>query len=214
MRKNLTEIVFILDMSGSMYSLVQDTIGGYNSMIGKQRNVNGDVVISTVLFNNNQKVIHDRVKLQEVPMLTDQEYEPHGCTALLDAIGSAIHHIGNIHKYARDEDVPEHTVFVITTDGLENASRIYSSSTVKTMIKRQKEKYGWEFIFLGANIDAADTAEGLGIDRNNAVDYIADPIGTKACYDATSDAIFSIRSAGKLNKKWKGTVEEDYKTRK
>ena len=170
MRKNLTEIVFILDMSGSMYSLVQDTIGGYNSMIDKQRHIKGDVLVSTVLFNNDQKVIHDRVKLQEVPMLTDHEYEPHGCTALLDAIGSAIHHIGNIHKYSRDENVPEHTVFVITTDGLENASRIYSSSTVKTMIKRQKEKYGWEFIFLGANIDAADTAEGLGIDRDNAVD--------------------------------------------
>ena len=159
MRKNLTEIVFILDRSGSMSGLEADTIGGFNSTIEKQKRKNGEALISTVLFDNVSEVIHDRVPVQKVEPMTDKDYYVHGCTALLDAIGGAIHHIGNIHKYARIEDVPEHTLFVITTDGMENASRRYDSEKVKKLIERQKEKYGWEFLFLGANIDAVETAK-------------------------------------------------------
>ena len=145
MRKNMTEIVFILDRSGSMSGLETDTIGGFNSMIEKQKKENGEALISTVLFDNVSEVIHDRVPVQKVEPMTDRDYSVRGCTALLDAIGGAIHHIGNVHKYARNEDVPEHTLFVITTDGMENASRRYDSEKVKKMIERQKEKYGWEF---------------------------------------------------------------------
>ncbi len=145
MRKNLTEIVFILDRSGSMSGLEADTIGGFNSMIEKQKKENGEALISTVLFDNVSEVIHDRVPVQKVEPMTDRDYSVRGCTALLDAIGGAIHHIGNVHKYARNEDVPEHTLFVITTDGMENASRRYDSETVKKMIERQKEKCGWSF---------------------------------------------------------------------
>ena len=214
MKKCLTEMVFILDMSGSMNPLTLDTIGGFNALIERQRKLPGEALISTILFNQDQNVIHDRVPVSAVTELTDMEYRPCGCTALLDAVGSAIHHIGNIHKYARTEDIPENTIFVITTDGMENASRMYSKSKIKSMIERQKSKYGWEFIFLGANMDAVSTAEELGIGRDNAVDYIPDAKGTKACYTATEDAIGSIRMSGILHKKWKGTVEEDYYKRK
>ena len=171
MRKNMTEIVFILDRSGSMSGLETDTIGGFNSMIEKQKKENGEALISTVLFDNVSEVIHDRVPVQKVEPMTDRDYSVRGCTALLDAIGGAIHHIGNVHKYARNEDVPEHTLFVITTDGMENASRRYDSETVKKMIERQKEKYGWEFLFLGANIDAVETAKHFGIGADRAVNY-------------------------------------------
>ena len=155
MKKNLTEIVFILDRSGSMCGLERDTIGGYNSMLEKQRKEPGDAIISTVLFDDISEVIHDRASIAKIPDMTDKEYFVRGCTALLDAVGGAIHHIGNVHKYARDEDVPEKTLFIITTDGMENASRRYSYDRVKNMIERQKERFGWEFLFLGANIDAA-----------------------------------------------------------
>ena len=156
MKKNLTEIVFILDRSGSMSGLEADTIGGFNSMIAKQKKQDGEALVSTVLFDNVSEVIHDRVNIRDIQPMTDRDYTVRGCTALLDAIGGAIHHIGNIHKYARLEDVPEHTLFIITTDGMENASRFYSSDRVKQMIERQKAKYGWEFLFLGANIDAVE----------------------------------------------------------
>ena len=149
MRKNLTEIVFILDRSGSMSGLEQDTIGGFNSMIKQQKNAEGEALISTILFDNVSEVLHDRINVKDIQPLSDHDYMVRGCTALLDAIGGAIHHIGNIHKYARREDVPEHIMFVITTDGMENASRYYSSNKVKQMIERQKIKYGWEFLFLG-----------------------------------------------------------------
>ena len=145
MKKNLTEIVFILDRSGSMSGLEADTIGGFNSMIEKQRKADGEALVSTVLFDNMSEVIHDRVDIRDIKSMTDRDYTARGCTALLDAIGGAIHHIGNVHKYARNEDVPEHTLFVITTDGMENASCRYDSEKVKKMIERQKEKYGWEF---------------------------------------------------------------------
>lgn len=179
MRKNLTEIVFILDRSGSMSGLETDTIGGFNSMIEKQKKENGEALISTVLFDNVSEVIHDRVPVQKVEPMTDRDYSVRGCTALLDAIGGAIHHIGNVHKYARNEDVPEHTLFVITTDGMENASRRYDSETVKKMIERQKEKYGWEFLFLGANIDAVETAKHFGIGADRAVNYHSDHMSIK-----------------------------------
>ena len=161
MKKNLTELVFILDRSGSMQGLEGDTIGGFNAMIEKQKKEPGEAFVSTVLFDDQTEVLHDRVELGNVRPITDKEYYVRGCTALLDAVGGAIHHIGNIHKYARSEDVPEHTLFVITTDGMENASRRYSVQRVKEMIQRQKEKYGWEFLFLGANIDAVETAGHL-----------------------------------------------------
>ena len=183
MKKNLTEIVFILDRSGSMSGLEADTIGGFNSMIEKQKNAEGEALISTILFDNTSKVIHDRVNVRNITPLTGEDYTVGGCTALLDAIGGAIHHIGNVHKYARAEDVPEHTLFVITTDGMENASHRYDSRKVKKMIERQKEKYGWEFLFLGANIDAVETAKHFGIGADRAVNYHSDHKGTQLNYE-------------------------------
>ena len=192
MKKNLTELVFILDRSGSMAGLEKDTIGGFNAMIEKQKAEEGEAYISTVLFDNYSEVIHDRVALSDVPKLTEKEYYVRGCTALLDAVGGAIHHIGNVHKYAREEDRPEKTLFVITTDGMENASRRYSYEKVREMITRQQEKYGWEFLFLGANIDAAREAARFGIDADRAADYHADTQGTAVIYEAMSDAIYSV----------------------
>ena len=148
MKKNLSEIVFLLDRSGSMSGLEKDTVGGFNAMIEKQKKEEGEALISTVLFDHEMKVLHDRVPVGDVKPISEEDYQVRGCTALLDAMGGAIHHIGNIHKYARDEDVPEHTIFVITTDGMENASRSYSAAKVKRMVERQKEKYGWSFCFL------------------------------------------------------------------
>ena len=213
MRKNLTEIVFILDRSGSMSGLEADTVGGFNSMIEKQKRENGEALISTVLFDNMSEVIHDRIPVQRVEPMTDKDYSVHGCTALLDAIGGAIHHIGNVHKYARNEDVPEHTLFVITTDGMENASRRYDSETVKKMIERQKEKYGWEFLFLGANIDAVETASQFGIGADRAVNYQCDSEGTVLNYEVVSEAISSVRCSAPLSADWKKRIDEDYKKR-
>ena len=213
MRKNLTEIVFILDRSGSMSGLEADTIGGFNSMIEKQKRENGEALISTVLFDNMSEVIHDRIPVQRVELMTDKDYSVHGCTALLDAIGGAIHHIGNVHKYARNEDVPEHTLFIITTDGMENASRRYDSEKVKKMIERQKEKYGWEFLFLGANIDAAKEAARFGIDADRAVNYKCDEEGTALNYEVISAAVCSVRAAQPLSADWKRRIDEDVKKR-
>ena len=210
MNKNLTELVFILDRSGSMAGLEADTIGGFNSMIEKQKREAGEALVSTVLFDSTCAVIHDRVKLDTVAPLTEREYYVRGCTALLDAVGGAIHHIGNVHKYAREEDVPAHTLFVITTDGMENASRRYSSDRVKQMIERQKAKYGWEFLFLGANIDAVETAGGLGIDADRAVNYRADRLGTRLNYDVLAEAITQVRCSRPLSASWKDRIDEDY----
>ena len=214
MRKNLTEIVFILDRSGSMSGLEGDTIGGFNSMIEKQKNAEGEALISTVLFDNISEVIHDRVSVQNIKPMTREDYTVRGCTALLDAIGGAIHHIGNVHKYARAEDVPEHTLFVITTDGMENASHRYSSEKVKKMIERQKEKYGWEFLFLGANIDAVETARHFGISEDRAVNYHSDSEGTQLNYEVLSEAICSVRCSAPLDANWKKRIDEDYESRK
>ncbi len=189
MKKNLTEIVFILDRSGSMSGLESDTIGGFNSMIEKQKKEEGEALVSTVLFDNTSEVLYDRVDIRKIEPMTDRDYTVGGCTALIDAIGGAIHHIANVHKYVRKEDVPEHTIFIITTDGMENASREYDSKTVKTMIEKQKEKYGWEFLFLGANIDAVETARNFGIGADRAVNYRADKRGTRLNFEVLSDAI-------------------------
>ena len=214
MMKNLTELVFILDRSGSMSGLEADTIGGFNSMIEKQKNAEGEALISTVLFDNTSEVIHDRVSVQSIKPMTRDDYTVRGCTALLDAIGGAIHHIENVHKYARNEDVPEHTLFVITTDGMENASRRYDSEKVKKMIERQKEKYGWEFLFLGANIDAVETAKHFGISEDRAVNYHSDSEGTQLNYEVLSEAICSVRCSAPLDANWKNRIDEDYESRK
>ena len=210
----MTELVFILDRSGSMSGLERDTIGGFNSMLEKQRKEPGDAVISTVLFDNETEVIHDRAAITDVPNLTDKEYYVRGCTALLDAVGGAIHHIGNVHKYARKEDVPEKTLFIITTDGMENASRRYDSEKVKKMIERQKEKYGWEFLFLGANIDAVETAKHFGIGADRAVNYNSDHKGTQLNYEVLSEAVSAVRCSVPLGTNWKKRIDEDFNSRK
>ena len=214
MRKSLTEIVFILDRSGSMSGLEADTIGGFNSMIEKQKKEAGEALISVVLFDSQSDVLYDRVNVQQITPMTDKDYTPCGCTALVDAIGGAIHHIRNIHKYARPEDVPEHTLFVITTDGMENASRRYASETVKKMIERQKAKYGWEFLFLGANIDAVETASRFGIGADRAVNYHSDHQGTQLNYEVLSEAVSTVRCSAALGTEWKKRIDEDYEARK
>ncbi len=209
----MVELVFILDRSGSMSGLEKDTIGGFNSMIERQRKEPGEVLVSTVLFDNDADVIHDRVPLAEVQNLTEDDYYVRGCTALLDAVGDAVHHIGNVHKYARAEDVPGKTMFIITTDGMENASRRYTYGIVKDMIERRKEKDGWEFIFLGANIDAAAEAQKFGIDELMAADYHADETGTRLNYDVLSDTIMGLRCDAPIPLNWKARIDADFEKR-
>lgn len=214
MKKNLTELVMILDRSGSMGGLESDTIGGYNSMLKKQGETEGEVLVSTVLFDDRSEVLFDRVPLEELPQMTDKEYYVRGCTALLDAVGEAIRHIGNVHKYAREEDRPEKTIFVITTDGLENASREYSYERVKRMVERQKEKYGWEFLFLGANIDAIETAGKFGISADRAANYHSDHVGTALNYEVLADAVCEMRGSAKaIGADWKKRIDEDFRRR-
>lgn len=213
-KNNITELVFIIDRSGSMSGLEKDTIGGFNSMIEKQRKEEGECYVSTVLFDHETKVLHDRVRLSEVKPMTEEDYTVRGTTALIDALGGAIHHIGNVHKYARPEDVPAHTMFIITTDGMENASRRYTSDQVKQKIERQKEKYGWEFIFIGANIDAVETAARYGIGAERAVNYHADKKGTKVMYEAVANAVSYVRDCGGISSDWRNYVDEDFESRK
>ena len=213
MKKNLTELVFILDKSGSMSGLEKDTIGGFNSMLQRQKEAEGSALVSTVLFSNESTVIHDRADVQKVEPLTEKQYFVGGCTALIDAIGGAIHHIGNVHKYAREEDVPEHTVFVITADGMENASHCYSGDRVKAMVKRQQEKYGWEFLFLGANIDAVETAACYGIDRSRAARFHNDAQGNQVNYRVISETISRVRANCALEDDWKADIEKDFRSR-
>lgn len=205
--------MFILDKSCSMSCLESDTIGGFNSMIKKQKKEKGNVLVSMVLFCNTSEVLHDRVDIQKIAPMTEKDYFTEGCTALLDALGGAIHHIGNVHKYARREDIPEHTVFVIITDGYENASRRYSAEQVKHMVERQKTKYGWEFIFLGANIDAIAIAAEIGIDADGAANYNCDKEGTALNYNVLDDAIRQVRGGAPLNANWKDRIDEDHKKR-
>ena len=214
MKNNTTEIVFILDRSGSMSGFESDTVGGFNAMLREQRKKEGTVYVSTVLFDNESEVIHDRVPIECVKRMTERDYRVGGCTALLDAVGNAIRHIRNIHKYARKEDIPEHTVFVITTDGMENASRTYSAARVKNMIEEQREKRGWDFIFLAANIDAIETASHFGIAENRAVTYRGDREGTRLNYNVVSDAVKCMRcSEAGLSDSWKKRIEEDVRGR-
>lgn len=213
MKKDITELVFILDRSGSMSGLESDTIGGFNSMIDKQKKQDGTCYVSTVLFDNVSEVLHDRVDLKHIPKMTDKDYTVRGCTALIDAIGGAIKHIGNIHKYARPEDVPAHTMFIIITDGYENASHHYTSTQVKQMIERQTKKYGWEFIFLGANIDAVETAANFGIREECAVNYHSDSVGTQLNYDVMSETVSAVRCGAPLSAGWKKRIDEDYNNR-
>ncbi|MDO4620565.1 MAG: hypothetical protein Q4B09_08100 [Lachnospiraceae bacterium] len=213
MRKNLTELVFILDRSGSMAGLESDTIGGFNAMIEKQKKAEGEALVSTVLFSNESQVIHDRVDVKKIEKMTERNYMVGGCTALIDAIGGAIHHIETVHRYIREEDVPEHTMFVITTDGMENASCRYEADRVKAMIEEKQKKNGWEFIFLGANIDAVQTAANFGIPAERAVNYHADAKGTQLNYEVVGDAICAMRSSGSLEKNWKAKIDEDFEKR-
>ena len=209
----ITELVFIIDRSGSMEGLEGDTIGGFNSMISKQKMLEDECYVSTVLFDNESEVLHDRVKVVDVPEMTEKQYYVRGSTALIDAIGGAIKHIKNVHKYLRPEDVPGRTMFVITTDGYENSSHIYSSNRVKRMIEEQKKK-GWEFLFIGANIDAVETAAHYGIDSNRAVNYNADEKGTRVVYDSVSEAVCSMRVCASVCEDWSADIDADYKSRK
>lgn len=209
-----TEIIFILDRSGSMAGLEADTIGGFNSLIQKQKKEEGRAVISTVLFDDRQEVLYDRVDLEQIRPMTDADYYVRGCTALLDALGAAIHHIGIVHKYARPEDRPDRTLFVITTDGMENASRQYSYAKVKEMIEQRKENCGWEFLFLGANIDALKEAKRFGIQADRAVNFNCDREGTSLNYSVLSETICQVRQGAAISNTWKSKIEDDYKTRK
>ena len=212
---NKTELVFILDMSGSMEHLTDDTIGGFNSIVREQAAKDGEVLITTYLFNNSSRMIHDRISISEIQPMTRNEYRACGCTALVDALGEAIHHIAGIHRYARKEDVPEHTVFMITTDGMENASHIYTADEVKRMIRHEKEKYGWEFVFLAANIDAVQSAANYGIDAETAVNYVSDVGGTQMAFATMNMAIGNVRNGVCLKKKsaWRQAADTDYKKR-
>ncbi|MBQ7719975.1 MAG: VWA domain-containing protein [Clostridia bacterium] len=212
MRKNLTELVFILDRSGSMSSLKSDTVGGFNSMLEKQKKNEGEALVTTVLFNNEIAYVHDRAVISSVRPMTDDDYVPAGTTALIDAIGETVRHISDIHKYAREEDVPEHTMFIITTDGLENASHRFSSDEVKKMIVEKKEE-GWEFLFLGANIDAVETAKRFGISEDRAVTYLSDKEGTALNYEVMSEAVSSMRANAPLKASWKERIMADKKKR-
>ena len=214
MKENLTELVFILDKSGSMHGLEADTIGGFNSLIEKQKKEDGKALVTTILFDDKTEVVHDRVDLEYIRNMTSEQYITGGTTALLDAVGGAVSHIRKIHKYIRPEDVPAKTLFVITTDGMENASRRYTYEKVKKLIEHQKAKYGWEFIFLGANIDAAETAVSMGISRDRAADYISDRAGTALNYSVISEITSAVRSGKGISADWKKRISADKNGRK
>ncbi len=207
-KNNITEMVFIIDRSGSMSGLERDTIGGFNSMINRQKDVEGECFVSTILFDDRSEVLHDRIKLSDVPEMTEKEYFVRGCTALFDAVGGAVHHIGNIHKYARPEDVPEKTIFIITTDGMENASHHYDAHTVRRMIERQKGKYGWEFLFIGANIDAVAEAGKIGIESNRAANYKATGRGTQQLYNVVERTVKQYRNCCTIDDRWSEDIQD------
>lgn len=214
MKRNVTELVMILDRSGSMAGLEADTIGGYNSMLQKQREAGGEVLVSTVLFDDRCEVLHDRIHVEEMEPMTDREYYVRGSTALLDAVGKTIRHIGNIHKNSRPQDRPGKTIIVITTDGMENASREYSYSRVKMMVERQKKRFGWEFLFLGANMDAIGTAENFGILSDRAVNFLSDSKGTELNFRVLAETVRAMRAhEAPIGAGWKEEIEKDYASR-
>jgi uncharacterized protein YegL len=208
-----TELVFILDKSGSMAGLEGDTIGGFNSMLSKQQKAEGECFVTTVLFNNEYELLHDRISVNGISSITDKDYEVGGTTALLDAIGSTIQKIVNVQKKTKVEERADKVLFVITTDGMENASREYSAVKIKKMVEYQKSKYDWEFLFLGANIDAVSTAAQFGIDEDYAVDYHADEAGTQLNYEAVHEVVLNVRSGNKVDRGWKKGIERDYNQR-
>jgi len=221
MKKGLTELVFIIDRSGSMSGLEADTIGGFNGLLEKQKKETGEAYVSVVLFDDQTEVLYDRVDIQKVELMNDKQYYVRGCTALLDAVGGAIHHIKNVHRYAREEDIPEKTLFIITTDGMENASHQYSYDKVRRMIEHEKEKYHWEFLFLGANMDAVQVAGRFGIKANRAVRYEHDEVGTRLNYEVMSKAVSFARCAPSAadmecafdEEELLAPIREDYKRR-
>lgn len=213
MKKGLTELVFILDRSGSMSGLESDTIGGYNAMVEKQKKEPGEAIMTTVLFDDRYELLHDRINLRGIAPITDNEYYVRGSTALLDAVGKTIYKIVNVQKHTAKDEQAERVLFVITTDGMENASREFSYERVKRMIEYQKRKYGWEFIFLGANIDAIATAKRFGINEDRATNYNADSKGTELNYAVISDTVSSLRSAQSIPSNWKESIDEDFKKR-
>ena len=213
MKKNVTELVFILDKSGSMAGLEADTIGGYNAMLSKQKKAEGEAIVTTVLFNQHYDLLHDRINVKGISPITEEDYEVGGTTALLDAIGFTIQKIVNVQKKTSDEERAEKVLFVITTDGMENASHEFTADKIKKMVQHQKEMYGWEFLFLGANIDAVTTAARFGIDEDFAVEYHADEVGTQLNYEAVNEAVSSIRSGKKIERNWKEDIERDYNRR-
>jgi uncharacterized protein YegL len=213
MKKGLTELVFILDRSGSMSGLESDTIGGYNAMLEKQKKESGEVIMTTVLFDDRYELLHDRINLRGIVPITDKEYYVRGTTALLDAVGRTINKIGNAQKHTTEEERAEQVMFVITTDGMENASREFSYSKVRRMIEHQKSQYGWEFIFLGANIDAIAVAERFGIDADRATNYNADSEGTMLNYEVISETVSCLRASRPISENWKDRIDEDFKKR-
>lgn len=213
MKKGLTELVFILDRSGSMCGLESDTIGGFNSMLARQKITEGEALVTTILFDDRIETLCDRADLRETAPMTSREYYTRGSTALLDAVGGAVRRIAREHRCAGKDDVPEKTVFVIITDGLENSSRVYSYNEVKRMIEHEKEKHGWEFVFLGANIDAAAEAGRIGISADRAARYTYDGAGVGVCYDAVGNAVQSIRCCASVAPAWKAQVEDDFAKR-
>ena len=213
MNNNLTEIVFLLDRSGSMSGLEADTIGGFNSLLEKQKQAPGEAILSAVLFDHECEVVYDRVNIRKAEPMTERQYYTRGCTALLDALGGAIRHIATAHRYARDEDRPGKTVFVITTDGMENSSRSWTYSEVRNLVEHEKEKYGWEFLFLGANMDAISAAGRMGISADRAVRYEHDSVGTALNFKVVSEAVCTMRSAAPLEAGWKDEIDKDFHKR-
>lgn len=213
MKTNITELVFILDKSGSMAGLESDTIGGYNAMLKKQQEEQGEAIVTTVLFDDDYELLHDRINIKGIRPITEKDYFVGGCTALLDAIGKTIHKIGNVQKHTSEEQRADKVMFVITTDGMENASREYTYEKIKAMVERQKEKYGWEFIFLGSNIDAISTAARFGIASDRAANYNADSEGTRLNYESVSHVVSELRANRIITGSWKEKIDEDFKLR-
>jgi uncharacterized protein YegL len=210
MKTNITELVFILDKSGSMSGLESDTIGGYNAMLKKQQEEQGEAIVTTVLFDDNYELLHDRINIKGIRPITEKDYFVGGCTALLDAMGKTIHKIGNVQRHTMEEQRADKVMFVITTDGMENASREYNYEKIRNMVERQKEKYGWEFIFLGANIDAISTAARFGIGADRAANYNADGEGTRLNYEAVSHVVSELRASRNITDSWKEKIDKDF----